>query len=57
MPDSSLGYSSLGFILVFLCRLEFFLGLHFGLARLLRVFESYLGFVESLGSSFIDFVW
>ena len=31
------------------------LGLHFGLARLLRVFESHLGFVESLGSDLVEF--
>ena len=31
------------------------LGLHFGLARLLRVFESHLGFVESIGSDSVEF--
>ena len=33
------------------------LGLHFGLARLLRVFESHLGFVESLGSDLVEFFY
>ena len=31
------------------------LRIQFGLARFLRVFESYLGFVESLGSYLVDF--
>ena len=30
-------------------------GIHFGFARFLRVFESHLGFVESLGSYLVDF--
>ena len=31
------------------------LGIHFRLARFLRVFESHLGFVESLGSYLVNF--
>ena len=32
-----------------------FVGIHFGLVRFLRVYESHLGFFESLGSYLVRF--